>query len=124
MRSVDFEAIRAETQPGEPVEVTAGKDKFLVRPELPWLFIEYWDVGNVDLALRQLLVDPDRRTGKDRPTALQRFHDLVFADGVSRATALDRIIAIWKVPGESSASSRSSANGSPRSRPTSKRTTR
>lgn len=114
MRSVDFEAIRAETAPGEPVEVVAGKTKFLVRPELPWLAVEAWDRGDVDEALRAVLID-EKHLGK--------FRDLLFGDGASKNVALRRLVSIWNVEGESSASSRSSANGGTRSRPTSGRRT-
>lgn len=114
MRTVDFDAIRAETQPGEPVEVVAGNVKFLVRPELPWLAVEAWDRVDTDAALAAVLVDPEQ---------VPAFRDLLFADGVSRSKALDRLVAIWNAPGESQASSRSSANGSRRSKQTSRRTT-
>lgn len=114
MRSVDFDAIRAETQPGEPIEVHSGKDVFHVHPECPWSFVVAWDEGKVDDALATLVPKGE----------LDGFRTMVFADNPSRATALKRLMAIWaSEPGESKASSRSSANGSTRSRPTSKRTT-
>jgi hypothetical protein len=111
-RVVDFDAIRAEIKPGEPVEVRTGRHVFHVHPEMPWDFAVAWAAGRVQDALALLVPAKE----------LDQFRAAVFADNASRETALARIQAIYDV-GESKASSRSSTNGGTRSRPTSKRTT-
>lgn len=113
-RKVDFDQICAETAPGQPIELTAGDKTFHVHPEVPWSFAVAWDEARVDDALA-MLVPADE---------LEDFKAAVFAGNASRDTALKRLIAIWNMePGESLASSRSSGNGSKRSRPTSRRST-
>lgn len=112
-RVVDFDAIRAETQPGEPIEVRSGKQTFHMHPEMPWDFAVAWAAGNVQEAIGLLVPAKE----------VEGFRALLFADSASRETALKRIQAIYGT-GESSASSRSSTNGGTRSRPTSARTTR
>lgn len=113
-RVVDFDQIRSETELGEPIEVTYQDQTFHVHPEFPWEAAVQWDAGNIDDALAQLVPDDE----------LDGFRAMLFGDKPSRATALGRLLRIWRVePGESKASSRSSVNGGTRSRPTSKRTT-
>lgn len=114
MTPIDFDQICAETTPDEPRELTFGGETFHVAAEPPWLCAVAWDEGRVDDALR-MLVPADEFEG---------FRDAVLSGNASRPVAWARLMKIWKMePGESSASSRSSGNGSKRSRPTSKPTT-
>lgn len=113
-RVVDFDAIQAEVSQGEPVEVRSGDTVILVHPEWPWDSLVAWDNGDVDASLTAVVVDPMQ---------VEAFHALLFAGSASRSIALKRLAAVYAVEGESGASSRSSANGGKRSRPTSKGTT-
>lgn len=113
-RVVDFDAILAETELGEPIELTSGDQTFHVHPEMPWAFAVAWADGRVDDAIALVVPEAER----------DALRGVVFADNPSKGTALARFAAIWNVdPGEPKASSRSSGNGSKRSRPTSKATT-
>lgn len=95
-RVVDFDAIRAEITPDEPIEVRSGDTTILVRGEMPWEAAVAWDKGNLDDAVELLVIDA---------ADADRLRGLLFGDHCSRATALKRLIAIWDVePGESGAS--------------------
>src|SRR5688572_7573358 len=110
-RVVDFDAIQAEVKQGEPVQVKSGDTTILVHAQWPWLSLVAWELGNIDEAVKAVVVDEEQAVA---------FRDLLFAGSASAGIALQRLAAVYAAKGESKASQRSSANGGKSSRPTSK----
>lgn len=95
-RVVDFEAIKSEISVADPVEVRLNGTTVTIRGELPWEAAVAWDAGRIDDACASIVVNDD-----DAP----KLRGMLFDDKPSKATALQRLVAIYKVDqGESPAS--------------------
>lgn len=94
-RSVDLDAIRAETE-GDPIEVKVGGVAWQVLPAMPWEATQLWRRGEFREAFAMLPVDIAEG---------QKFADAIMGDRLSSTDLRDRLDAIFaQDTGESSAS--------------------